>query len=67
MVTGIATDGPIWYTFESMFSKGTLPMISILKRYADNAIALLTGNSNIMFALTNTFGATQELTSYFKQ
>lgn len=67
MVTGIATDGPIWYTFESMFSQGTLPMISILKRYADNAIALLTGNSNIMFALTNTFGATQELSAYFKQ
>lgn len=62
---GVATDGPVWYTMESMFSEGTVPMVPILKRYFDNTLALVEGRSNVLQTLTKTFGATTELSSYF--
>lgn len=65
VLNGIATDGPIWYTLESIASDGTVPMFSILKRYSDNTIALFEGRQNVLYTLVNTFGATQELSSYF--
>ena len=65
VLNGISTDGPVWYTLESMFSEGTVPMVPILKRYFDNTLALIEGRSNVLQTLTKTFGATNELSAYF--
>jgi hypothetical protein len=48
-----------------IYSDGTLPLLSSLKRYANTASSVLAGNTNIMSAITNTFGATKELSGYF--
>jgi hypothetical protein len=40
-------------------------MLSSLKRYVNTASSVLAGNTNILSAITNTFGATKELSNYF--
>ena len=65
IASGIATDGPIWEVARGIYSDGTLPLLSSLKRYANTASSVLAGNTNIMSAITNTFGATKELSGYF--
>lgn len=65
VLNGIATDGPVWYTMESMFSEGSVPLVSILKRYGDNFLSLIEGKSTVLQTFTNSFGATRELSAYF--
>lgn len=67
IASGIAKDGPIWEVARGVYSDGTLPMLSSLKRYANTASSVLAGNTNILSALTNTFGATRELSNFFDE
>jgi len=52
---------------ESMFSDGTVPLVSILKRYGDNFLSLIEGNSTVLQTFMNSFGATRELSAYFAE
>ena len=65
IASGIAKDGPIWEVARGVYSDGTLPMLSSLKRYVNTASSVLAGNTNILSAITHTFGATKELSNYF--
>lgn len=65
VASGIATDGPIWEVAKGVYSDGTLPLLSSLKRYANTASSVLSGNTNILSAITSTFGATKELSNFF--
>ena len=65
VATGIAKDGPIWEVAKGLYSDGTLPLLTSLKRYVNTASSVLHGNTNIVAATLNTFGATRELSHYF--
>lgn len=67
VATGIAQDGPIWQVAKGLYSDGTLPVLSSLKRYVSTAESVLSGNTNPISAVLNTFGATRELASYFDE
>ena len=48
-----------------MYSQGTLPLLTSLKRYMDTSFAVLTGSADFLPAVLSTFGATKELAHYF--
>lgn len=66
VITGIARNGLIWEVANSIYGDGTPPMVSSLKRYYGTIQNVLFGDTNILYALTDTFGATRELSSWFQ-
>lgn len=66
VITGIARNGLIWEVANSIYGDGTPPMVSSLKRYYNTIQSVLFGDTNILYALTDTFGATRELSSWFQ-
>ena len=65
VLVGVAQDGPVWEVAKSMYSQGTLPLLTSLKRYMDTSFAVLTGSTDFLPAVLSTFGATKELSHYF--
>ena len=67
VLMGVAQDGPIWQVAKGMYSEGTLPMLTSLKRYMDTAFGVMSGSTKFLPAVLNTFGATKELSNYFNE
>lgn len=66
VLMGVTQDGPFWEVARSMYSEGTLPLLTSMKRYMDNAYSVMMGNSRFLPTMVSTFGATSELSNYFK-
>ena len=65
VATGVASDGPIWSVFSSIWGGGQIPVVSGISRWTTSAWSVLNGDQ-FLPAMFNTFGATRELTSMFK-
>lgn len=66
VLTGITKNGVIWEVANSIYGDGTPPMISSLKRYYSTIQNVIFGDTNFLYAFTNTIGATRELSTIFK-
>ena len=66
VATGVASDGPIWSVFSSIWGGGQIPVVSGISRWMTSAWSVLNGDQ-FLPAMFNTFGATRELTSMFKE
>ena len=64
-MTGVASDGPIWEVFNSVWGGGKIPVIEGIARWSASAMSVIHGDQ-FLPAMFNTFGATRELTSLFK-
>lgn len=62
--TGVASDGPIWSVFNSIWGGGQIPVITGVSRWMTSAWSVLNGDQ-FAPALFNTFGATRELSNMF--
>lgn len=65
VATGVASDGPIWSVFNSIWGGGQIPVVSGISRWMTSAWSVLNGDQ-FLPAMFNTFGATRELTAMFK-
>lgn len=63
---GMATDGPLLQTLNSVIGDASMPMIGTLQTYYRNAMSLITGKKNAAYAFLNSFGATRTLTSFVR-
>lgn len=66
VLTGITKNGLIWEVANSIYGDGLPPMVSSLKRYYSTVHNVIFGDANLLYAVTNTFGATRELSGMFK-
>jgi len=66
VLTGIAKNGLIWEVANSVYGDGLPPMVSSLKRYYTTIHNVIFGDTNLLYAITDTFGATRELSGLFK-
>lgn len=67
VVMGAAEDGPLWQTFKGIFGDGTPPVLGMLQNYVKTTNSVISGNTNALYAITNTFGMTRELSNLFKK
>lgn len=66
VLTGVAENGLIWEIGNSIYGDGIPPMVSSLQQYYNNAVDLMLGDKNILYALANTFGATKQFAPIFQ-
>ena len=67
VLSGAAEDGPLFQTFQAIIGDGTPPVLGMLQNYYRTANSVITGNSNILYGLTNTIGTTRELSNLFRE
>ena len=65
ITTGMTQDGPVLKTITGAFST-ELPSYSIGRTYFTNAMGVIAGDANVIYAAANTFGATRALADIVK-
>lgn len=67
VLMGMAEDGPIHQVLGSMVGDWNPPSLLTLQRMAQTTQSVLTGTKSLPEGFVQTFGATRELTGFFKQ
>ena len=67
VLMGAAQDGPLFQTIYGITGNGLPPVLGMLQNYVKTANSVIAGNTNILYALTNTFGMTREISNIFRK
>lgn len=66
VLQGMSTDGPLIQTLSGIVGDGTPPVFGMVKNYIRTFNSIINGNQNLLYGLTNTLGATRELSNAFR-
>ena len=67
VLTGSTQDGQIHQILHSMFTDLNPPLIGQIRNFADSCWGVITGDDNIVYAMTRNFGAVREFQGLAKQ
>ena len=67
VLTGSTQDGQIHQILQSMFTDLNPPLIGQIRNFADSCWGVITGDDNIVYAMTRNFGAVREFQGLAKQ
>lgn len=67
VLTGSTQDGQIHQIMQSMFTDLNPPLIGQLRNFTDSCWGVITGDDNIVYAMTRNFGAVREFQGLAKQ